>query len=154
MKKVIFLSVFLFVSLQFNAQDFNKINDIKFTTLEDYKKAEPEVLKTVNFLLRTPIKPETDNRIIAMAFVIKWMSGTDYTFNIGEDAMKVTKGSSNLFAMYMVALAKAALDNPNKKLSDNEIHEIASKTLAGYCSKKDNKLKPNKALKKIIKKMK
>lgn len=154
MKKVILLLILLFVSIQFHAQDFNKLKDLKLVKLEDYKKAEPEILKLTNFLYNTPVKPETDNRTLAMAYIIQWMTGTDYTFNIGERDVKLTKGTPDLLAMYMAALTKVAISNPDKKLSDDELYDAASKVLAEYCSKKENKLKPSKTLKKIIKKMK
>lgn len=154
MKKVILLLVLLFVSIQFYAQDFTKLNDIKFEKLEDYKKAEPEILKVADFLYSNPVNSSVDNRTLAFAFVIRWMSGTDYTFTIGERDLKLTKGDPELLAMYMTALSKVAISNPGKKLSDDKLYDAASKILAKYCANKENKLKPNRALKKIIKKMK
>ena len=155
MKKNVFLLVCLFVSTFAFSQDFNKISGAEFTSLEDYKKAEPEVLKVANFLFKTPSKPETRNRSIAFAYILKWMEGTDaYTFNIGEDAMKITKGSQDLLGMYLAGLTKVALDHSDKKLSDLEMHEKATELLALYCSEKSNQLKPNKELKKVIKQLK
>jgi hypothetical protein len=137
------------------SQDFHKISKAEFASLEDYKKAEPDVLKVANFLFNTPNKPETYNRAVAFAYILKWMEGTDaYTFSIGEEAMKVTKGNQDLLGMYFAGLTKTALDHPEKKLSDTEMHEKTTQLLAQYCADKSNKLKPNKALKKEIKKMK
>lgn len=155
MKKILSLSLFLFVLTNVTAQDFTKIATIKLVTLEDYKKAEPEVSKAANFLYRTPNKPDTRNRAVALAFILKWMEGTDaYTFNIGEDAMKVTRGSQDLLGMYFAGLSKVVLDHPGIKLSDEEIHEKTTEILAQYCDDKNNKLKPNRALKKAMKKIK
>lgn len=154
MKKIVFLSVFLFVASLGNAQDFDKISKTQLKTLEDYKKAEPEVLKAADFLFRTPSKPETQNRAIAFQFILLWMEGTDaYTFSIGEPAMTVTKGNQDLLGMYFAGLTKTALESPNKKLSDNELHDKTTELLAKYCAEKSNKLKPNRALKKVIKKL-
>ena len=129
--------------------------NMELKTPEDYKKAEPDVLKAADFLFRTPSKPDTQNRLLAIQFVFKWMEGTDaYTFRLGEPAMTVTKGNQDLLGMYLAGLTKVALENPDKKLSDDELHEKTTQLLAQYCSKKENRLKPSKALKKVIKKMK
>lgn len=155
MKKILSLFLFLFVYTNLIAQDFNKIENTQFLAIEDYKKAEPDVSKAANFLYSTPNKPETRNRAIALTFIIKWMEGTDaYTFNIDEDALNVTKGSKDLLGMYFAGLSKVVLDHQGIKLSDKEMHEKTAEILAQYCADKNNKLKPNKALKKIYKKIK
>lgn len=155
MKKIAFLSVFLFVVSIAIAQDFDKIANTELKNLEDYKKAEPDVLKAADFLFRTPSKPETQNRMLAIQFVFLWMEGTDaYTFRIGEPAMTITKGSQDMLGMYFAGLTKVALENPDEKLSDTELHDKTTELLAKYCAEKSNKLKPNRALKKVIKKLK
>ena len=68
--------------------------------------------------------------------------------------MAVTKGNDDLLALYFAGLTKVALDNPGKKLTNKELHDKTVELMAKYCAKKENKLKPNRALKKIIKKMK
>lgn len=151
MKKLLITATLLFVSQYFYAQDFDKIASIKFTKIEDYKNAEPDVLKCAEFLFRTPTKPDTDNRILAKAFIINWMSGTSYTFRIDEDASDLTKGDHNLLAMYLAAMTKIALSKPNEDISDKRMFEEASILLAHYCADKKNKLKPSRKLKKIIK---
>lgn len=151
MKKLLLTTALLFISVNFYAQDFKKNENIKLESLDDYKKAEPDVLKCADFLLRTPIKPETANRLNALAFVVKWMSGTNYTFNVDSQAMDLTKGDDNLFGMYMVCMTKVALTNPDKKLTNDEMYKQASTVLAKYCAEKKNKLKPSRKLKKIIK---
>jgi hypothetical protein len=153
MKKLLTL-VLLLISIQFYSQDFNKIASTELKVKEDYRKAEPQVSKSADFLFNNSNKPETNNRKIALAYIIQWMSGTsDHTFNIDSNAMELTKGNQDLFAMYMVALTKVCLDNLDKKLTDDDYFEKASQLLASYCSDKSNKLKPNKALKKVFKKM-
>ena len=49
--------VFLLIFFKSNAQDFSIIEKNRFETTEDYKKAEPEILKLADYLLRTPTKP-------------------------------------------------------------------------------------------------
>lgn len=154
MKKSIFLSLFLFVLLEVHAQDFTKIEKNRFENPEDYKKAEPEILKLTNFLLNTPTYPLNSDRGQASIYVLQWLSGSNFTFDIDDRVIKLTKGSGELFAMYMISKTKVLLSNPNKKLSEKKIYKMTSKILATYCANEKNNLKPSKALKKIIKKMK
>jgi hypothetical protein len=155
MKKILFLCTILSIVSYASAQDFNKIANMKLETLEDYKKAEPDVLKLANFVFKTPSKPETMNRMLAFQFILLWMEGTDaYTFRLGEDTLAVTDQNEDLLGMYLAGITKVALENGDTKLSDAEMHEKTTQLLAEYCSKKENKLKPSKALKKVIKKMK
>lgn len=151
MKKLLISVTLLFISQHFYAQDFDKIANIKFAKIEDYKKAESDVLKCAEFLFRTPTQPETDNRMLAQAFIIKWMSGTSYTFRIDKEASDLTKGDHNLLAMYLAAMTKVVLSRPDEKISDKKMFEEASTLLALYCANKKNKLKPSRKLKKIIK---
>ena len=155
MKKMVFLSICLFVVSFATAQDFNKIANTQFKVVEDYDKAESDVLKAADFLFNTPAKPLTDNRAIAVRFVLNWMEGTaKYTFSLSSEMVKVTKEDPDLIGLYFAGLTKIALDNPDQKFTDDEMHEKTTQLLAVYCSKKENKLKPTKALKKIIRKMK
>lgn len=151
MKKLLVTATILFVCQYFYAQDFNKIANLKLIKIEDYQNAESDVLKCAEFLFRTPAEPDSDNRILAKAFIIKWMTGTSRTFRIDKDATDLTKGEHNLLAMYLAAMAKVALSKPNKKISDKKMFEEASILLAHYCANKKNKLKPSRKLKKIIK---
>ena len=156
MKKAILLLAFLFVSISSYSQDFTILQKNKFANAKDYKKARPEILKLANYLLNTPAKPSTDNNKMAINYIYKWMTGSDFTFAITVEALILTKGPSELYTMYWACLTKIALTDPNSynKMTDGEIYDIASKMLAEYCSERKNKLKPSKALKKIIKKMK
>ena len=49
MKKIVI--VFLLIYFKSNAQDFSVIEKNRFETTEDYKKAEPEILKLADYLL-------------------------------------------------------------------------------------------------------
>ena len=154
-RKILYASLLLLVVSRVSAQNFDKNSVTKLSSQEDYKNAEPNVLKAANFLFSTPAKPETSDRLDALSFIIKWMEGTDaYTFNLGDDAMKLTKGSNALFGMYLVGLTKVFLENPEVTFEDKELHDKTVLLLATYCQKKEHGLKPSKVLKKMIKAMK
>ena len=80
------------------------------------------------------------------------MNGTpDYTFEIGDDAMSLTKGKQELLGLYLAAMTKVVLDNPEEELSNKEIHNQSQEILVKYCSDENNNIKPSKKIKKIIK---
>lgn len=152
MKNLVVLSVFLFLSLPAFAQDFAAYNKLSMSAPKDYKTLEPKILEAATFLFSHPIDEEKDNRQNALAFIMKWMEGTpDYTFSIGQEAMELTKGSSDLLGLYLAAMSKAVLENLTEPLSDQRIHELATEMLMQYTADKKNGLKPNKALKKLMK---
>jgi len=106
-KKIVI--VFLLIYFKSNAQDFSVIEKNRFETTEDYKKAEPEILKLADYLLRTPTKPHLkidnsfaikSNRGRAFIYMDYWLSGpkeelidgTSFKFIITGKLIRITKG--------------------------------------------------------------
>jgi len=155
MKKTIFtLLIFLFSLVSFG-QDFSKLVDFEFESAESYKPAESQVLRCANYLLDNPTNKAKLNRLHSIQYIMKWMSGTpDYSFDIGEKAMELTKGRSDLLGLYMAAMSKIVIENNGDKLSSDEIYNRAEQILVNYCSISDNKIKPSKKIKKLLKERK
>ena len=102
------------------------VSDKRLHSIDTYKKHEPQVLECANYLFKNPTNKNELNRLTCIQFVMKWMEGTpDYTFSIGEKAMELTKGNSDLFGLYLAAMTKTVLDNSDSSLDENEIHENA-----------------------------
>lgn len=81
------------------------------------------------------------------------MEGTaDYKFSIDSEVMDLTKGNTDYMTIYFAAMVQTVLQNNNKKISDEALHETAVNKLADYCSDNSKGLKPNRAIKKVIKK--
>ena len=80
------------------------------------------------------------------------MEGTpDYTFDIGEKAVKLTKGNSDLLGLYLAAMSKVVVENKGKKLDGESIYNQSENLLVNYCSDSANNMKPSKKIKKLIK---
>lgn len=155
MKNFSILVSLLFLSISVSGQNFKEWAAYQFTDAADYTQQEANVLKCANYMFETPFNKNDLNRLYATQFVIKWMEGTPtHTFEIGEDAMKLTKGNTDMLGLYFMALAKTALDHPKQKLSKEEMHAKAQSLLIAYCSEKDNNLKPTRRMKKLMKKEK
>ena len=57
-------------------------------------------------------------------------------------------------SVYFAAMVQTVLQNQGDKLSDEAMHQAAVDKLVSYCEDSANGLKPNRAIKKIIKKRK
>jgi len=152
MKKIILI---IAISFSFNTligQNFTELANYEFETKESYKTEENKVLMCANYLFNNPAKQAKLNRLTSIQFIMKWMTGTpDYTFGIGEKAMELTKGNSDLLGLYMAAMSKVVIENEGGKFDNDEIYNQAEEILVSYCSNSDNKMKPSKKIKKILK---
>jgi hypothetical protein len=155
MKKIIFIALItLFSTISFG-QNFSELANSEFKSVESYKSAENKVLVCANYLFNNPGNKAELNRLNAIQYIMKWMAGTpDYTFEIGEKAMELTKGKPDLLALYMAAITKVVIENKDGELSNDDIYNGAEKLLVNYCSISDNKMKPSKKIRKLIKKAK
>jgi len=155
MKKIIFIALIALTSTMSFGQNFSELANAEFKTKESFKSAESQVLTCDNYLFSTPANQAELNRLNAMKYIMKWMEGTpDYTFDLGEKAMVLTNGETNLLSLYMAAMSKAVLDNTGGKLSSDEMYNQSEKILVNYCAVADNKIKPSKKIKQLIKEMK
>lgn len=152
MKKNIFIALVLLSCSMSFGQDFSELANAKFKTKDSFKSAENQVLESANYLFNNPSNKEELNRLNAIKFIMKWMEGTpDYTFDLGEKAMKLTDGNSDLLGLYMAAMSKVVLENTSGKLSSDEIYNRSEKIIVNYCSIDDNKIKPSKKIKQLLK---
>lgn len=150
-KTILILTLILITSISFG-QNFKKLINFKFKTEESYRTEASKVLECANYLFDNPSDKEEINRAICMQFIMNWMNGTpDYMFEIGDDAMDLTKGKQELFGLYMAAMTKVVLDDPDKEFSNNEMHNGAQEILVNYCADTGNNIKPSKKIKKILK---
>jgi len=154
MKKIIFIALIALTSKISFAQNFSELANTEFKSKESFKSAESQVLICANYLFNTPADQAELNRLNALKYIMKWMEGTpDYTFDLGEKAMKLTNGETDLLGLYMAAMSKVVLENTGGKLSSDEIYNQSEKILVKYCAVTDNKIKPSKKIKQLIKEM-
>lgn len=154
MKRIIFIALVTLSCTMSFGQNFSELAKTEFKSKESYKPAESQVLICANYLFGNPANQAELNRLNAIKYIFKWMEGTpDYTFDIGANAMKLTDGNSDLLGLYMAAMSKVVLENTNQKLSSDEIYSQSEKIVVKYCSIADNKVKPSKKIKQLIKEM-
>lgn len=155
MKKIIFIVIItLFCNTSFG-QNFSELAKYEFESAASYKPAESQVLLCANYLFDNPTDKAELNRLNSIQYILKWMTGTpDYTFDIGEKAMELTKGNSDLLGLYMAAMSKVVIETNEGELTSDEIYNRAEKILVKYCSDSENKIKPSKKIKKLLKESK
>ena len=152
MKKIILVITILLVSHVSIAQNFDELENYEFKSVESYKTEQGKVLLCANYLFNNPANKSELNRLTSIQYIMKWMMGTpDYTFEIGGKAMELTKGNDDLLGLYMAAMSKVVIENTDGKLSNDEIYNKSEEILVNYCSKPDNKMKPSRKIKKMLK---
>jgi hypothetical protein len=134
------------------AQSLPDFDAIKLEKKEDFNPAaDNAALQAANYLLSTPLDKNSVNRLRAVQYVLKWMSGTpNYTFDIDERAAKFTKKDTDLLGLYLAAMTKFVLEDKASAKDQNKIKLNALKSVAAYAKDKANKVKLNSELKKII----
>lgn len=150
----VFCFTFLFAHYTFS-QGFKALSEYEFANIESYKTEQNKVLECANFLFNNPSDSQKLNRLTAIQYVMKWMEGTPaYTFEIGPNAMELTKGNSDLLGLLLAGMTKVVLENDGDKLNSNDIYNKAKTLVVDYCANSANKMKPSKKIKKLIKKRK
>ncbi|WP_412984751.1 hypothetical protein [Pontimicrobium sp. IMCC45349] len=152
MKKIILIIAIICTSNLSIAQNFTQLANYEFKNVESYKTEESKVLLCANYLFNNPANVSELNRLTSVQYIMKWMMGTpDYSFEISEESLKITKGNDDLLGLYMAAMTKVVLENKGDKLDSAQIHNQAKEILIAYCSNSENKMKPSKEIKRIIK---
>jgi hypothetical protein len=147
MRHVIF-SLLLFCSVSAFAQ-LPDLDAIKLEKASDYKPANPAALAAANYILSVPITKD-ESYTKPLQFVLQWMKGTpDYGFEVGNDVLRLVKGNESLLGVYMAAMTKYTLENPESAKDHDAVKKNAIDSLVAYCQNPDMKVKMNKALRKL-----
>lgn len=150
MKSFFVVLLFSLVAVTSFAQNPTELDSYTLKTQEDYVNAEPKVIESATFLFSTPIKKDDVSRLTATQFILRWMEGTDYTFNIDAKMTELTDGNNDLFGMYLAGMAKVVIESETQ-LSDEEVNTKVTDMLIAYCKDEKNNCKPTKKMKKLMK---
>ncbi len=150
MKKISTLLFLLTISIAFS-QDFSDLNPNTLKSQEDLKKNEGRILECANYILTNPIDSKNNVRKDAMAAVIVWMSNTSaYTFIVDESIAPLMKKNDDVLGLYMAAMTKFVLENPEKSKDTKEIKLNGFQLMLEFCNSHSNNVKISKELKKAI----
>lgn len=118
MKKLtcILLIITSFYTLHAYGQELPHLKGIKLNRRTDFKAAESTVAKVVDYLFETPIASKNKARNEAGKFLVDWMNGTpDHIFYLEEKETSYFNSNTDLLLMYMAALTKFTLAQPDEK---------------------------------------
>jgi hypothetical protein len=138
--------------LNFNApaQTLPNLDLVKLEVAADYGKAEPFVLQTANYLLNVKFDMENKDRVSAIRFLVKWMSGTPgHSFRMDETASKIAKGNEDVLGVYMAGMVKYTLEHKEEAKDFKQVKLHAIEYVIQYCQDETHKLKMTKQLKKL-----
>src|SRR5687768_13595007 len=148
MRNFLLLVLILMIGIASSGQSL--YSDIKLETTEDYKLAEPSVLKAANYLFTTKYDKDDLERLYAIEFIMKWMDGTpDFKFDINEKFTKPFMVDTDLLGLYMGAVARYALENRTQVKDADQVNLNAAKMIINYSNKPANNLKQTGELKKM-----
>lgn len=149
MKKILITLCFL-VALAANAQTAPNYDNYKLETPADLKAAEGAVLQASDYILSVPFIVDDAQRQNAMAFIIKWMTGTpDYTFTIDSNPA-VMGTDAEMISVYVAAMCKFVLENKSKSTDEAAIKLASWKFVADYVANPAHKVTQTRPLKKLV----
>lgn len=147
MKKLLFF-ILLLASSVLRAQDFSGLETIRLEAKEDYKVADPELNKALDYLLGTPLNKDDINRAQCLRFLLRWMTGTpDYMFTIAGH--KALKGNDDLLGVYLACMTRYCLNNPASAKDEKKVKLNTFQLLLQYCENEANQVKMTRGLKKL-----
>lgn len=125
--KKLFTTLLLLFSLTVFGQDYKALFEKEYTTAEDYKAIEADVLKGCNYYLSKSINETDSARYFAMKLAIKWSLGTpDYGFVFDETLTEINKADNVSSLTYMICMCKYVLEHKDKK---DDIKEVKYNTV-------------------------
>ena len=136
-----FMYVF-FVAIAANAQAYKAPVNYKMSTPADYRRFEPDVIKTVDWLQATPWTEAPLTRRQATDFLFKWIQDTPtITMEVMPALIELTDKNNKLMAAFMGAYVKYAIEHPTYKKEDANVaaaRALLAKYRAETTHKKDS----------------
>ena len=148
LKNIIFVLTALLFSVNAFSQNIPPVEGIKLETGDDYRNADQAVKEVSQYLLIVPVNKESNTRVKAGYFLLKWMEGTpEFNFTFNHSVLKYFEKDVDLLAIYYGAMASFALQYPSVKNPDT-ITLNAVKTLIAYVNNSHNHVIAARPLKK------
>lgn len=144
------LTLLLFLAGTAISQDFSKYNkEIELEDEQDYYDSEPEALECAEYIMSNPPSLENSKIRQASKFMIDWMSGSPYSFELWSWGVSLAKKETALLGNYMASLLIVGLKD---ELFESEEAQLgAAKLMYDYVKNPKYIAKPKGPIKKFIK---
>jgi len=124
MKKLFGILMFSILAFSLVAQEFEVPKNCILSKEEDYAKYEGEVLKGIDWLLKTPISSQPEKRREINRFVMTWLTGSPtVTVNIKPEIVNFMKPNPDLLMVFMCGWTKYSIetkDNNNTAMGNQK----------------------------------
>lgn len=124
MKATFLTLIFSAISFALFAQDFEVPKNYKLDKVEDYAPFESDVVKTIDWLMNTPVNEQLELRAEASAFLLKWIIGSpNVKIELKHEIATFMESSPDLLLIFMCGWTKYAIVS---KDYDNKIEGNAA----------------------------
>lgn len=111
MKNTIAILFTLLVSFPSFSQNFEVPKGVHLETKEDYAQYEGDIIKGVDWLIKTPAESEKDKRLEVNAFLLQWLSGSPNVMIEITQEVATFMECSDCLMIFMGGWAKYSLEN-------------------------------------------
>lgn len=151
MKTITLTLILIITSFGFYAQEFEVPKNYKLDKAEDYASHEDDIIKCIDWLMKTPFNEQTKKRNEANAFLIKWLSGSpNVHIEIKTEIVTFIETSPDLLMIFLGGWGKYSLES---KDFDNKIEgsKAGIEAVIEFYNNNSQSLKKDKNVEKYIK---
>lgn len=151
MKKACITFILALLFLNIFSQEYELPKNYKLDTDADYTSYESDVLKSIDWLLKTPLNTQPGKRKDINTFVIAWISGSPtVTLEIKSEIVNFATGNPDLLVIFMCGWTKYAIEK--KELVTNKTGSMKGiEAVIDFYVKNKASLKKDKNVEKYIK---
>jgi hypothetical protein len=124
MKKLFGILMFSILAFSLVAQEFEVPKNCILSKEEDYAKYEGDILKGIDWLLKTPISSQPEKRREINRFVMTWLTGSPtVNVNIKPEIVNFMKPNPDLLMVFMCGWTKYSIetkDNNNTAMGNQK----------------------------------
>lgn len=149
MKKLFVSIILLSIAVNLSAQEYKIPDNVKYSKEADYTTYEPEVLKTIDWWMNTPLNVQPEKRREATDFLIMWLTGSpSVSVEIKTEIMNFAKPNPELMMAFMWGWTKYAIETKDSGKVASNIKGIEA--AIDFYTKNREFLKKDKAIEKYI----
>lgn len=158
MKKIILVTYMISIALIAAAQESTcqcpKHEEVSWESLEieDYLRYQNTVLECIDWLMKTPIKVQQENRKKASGFIMAWLLGCPYVhLSLYPFFMEFTEKNRELIIIFIAGCIKYGIENDVNREKQFEMQKAGLMSLVNYYKQRSSMgLKRDKYIEKFI----
>lgn len=151
MKRVIGILLVAVLAIEAVAQEFEVPKNYVFSNKEDYAKYEVDILKSIDWLINTPINIQPEKRKDLNTFVMGWLTGSpNVSIDIKTEIVNFMDPNPELLMIFMCGWTKYSLETKDYKNKNTGNLKGIEAVIEFYTKNKEN-MQKDKNVEKYIK---